>query len=249
MIHLKSEREIELIRKAGTILAGALRLVREACQPKVRTRELDKLAENFILEQGGKPAFKGYKGFPATLCISVNEEVVHGIPGPRKIKVGDIVSVDCGVIWEGYIADSAVTIPVGEIDPHIEQLLKVTEESLYLGIEQARVGNYVRDISKAVQTHVEKDGFSIVRELVGHGVGKEMHEEPQVPNYATPSRGAKLREGMVIAIEPMVNVGDHRVRVKRDEWTIETIDRKPSAHFEHTVAITKNGPKILTNED
>lgn len=249
MIHLKSEREIELIRQAGTILAGALRLVREACVAKVRTRELDKIAEAFILEQGGKPAFKGYKGFPATLCISVNEEVVHGIPGPRKIKDGDIVSVDCGVVWEGYIADSATTIAVGEIDPQVQHLLKITEESLYLGIEQARVGNYVRDISKAVQECVEREGFSVVRELVGHGVGKEMHEEPQVPNYATPSRGAKLREGMVIAIEPMVNVGDHRVRVKRDEWTIETIDRKPSAHFEHTVAITKNGPKILTNED
>lgn len=248
MIHLKSEREIELINQAGTILAGALRLVREACQAKVRTRELDKMAEEYILKNGCKPAFKGYKGFPATLCISVNEEVVHGIPGPRKIKEGDIVSIDCGVVYDGYIADSAITVPVGDIDEDIHRLLEVTRESLYLGIEQARLGNYVRDISKAVQERVEADGFAVVRELVGHGVGREMHEEPQVPNYTTPSRGAKLREGMVIAIEPMVNVGDHRVRVKRDQWTIETIDRKPSAHFEHTVAITKNGPKILTNE-
>ncbi|MGE0492660.1 MAG: type I methionyl aminopeptidase [Vulcanimicrobiota bacterium] len=247
MILLKSEREIALIDHAGTVLYQVLQLVNEACQVGVRTRELDKLAEDFILKNDCKPAFKGYQGFPATLCISINEEVVHGIPSSRKVKAGDLVSVDCGVVWEGYIADSAITIPVGDIPENHQKLLDVTKESLYLGIEQARLGNHVRDISKAVQDCVEAAGFSVVRELVGHGVGREMHEEPQVPNYATPQRGPKLEEGMVIAIEPMVNLGDYRVRVKRDKWTIETLDRKPSAHFEHTVAITKNGPRILTN--
>ncbi len=249
MIHLKSQREIEAINQAGTILARTLRLVKEACQEKVRTRELDKLAEDYILKCGAKPAFKGYRGFPATLCISINEEVVHGIPGRRRLRQGDIVSIDCGVVWDGYIADSALTVPVGEIPPETERLLKVTEEALYLGIEKAKAGNYVVDISSAVQQHVEENGFSVVRELVGHGVGKEMHEEPQIPNYRTNHRGALLEEGLVIAIEPMVNAGTFRVRMKRDRWTIVTADKKPSAHFEHTVAITKNGPRILTNDD
>lgn len=246
MIQLKTEREIELIRQAGHILHGALGLVRQACAAKVKTKELDQLAEEFILERGGRPAFKGYQGFPGTLCISVNEEVVHGIPGSRRLKPGDIVSVDCGVIWEGYVADSAVTIPIGDIDEKTALLLKVTEESLFMGIEQARAGNYVRDISQVVQEHVEKHGFSVVRELVGHGVGREMHEDPQIPNYVTAQRGPKLNEGLVIAIEPMVNVGGCEVRLKRDRWTIETMDRSMSAHFEHTVAVTKNGPEILT---
>ncbi len=246
MIQLKTEREIELIRAGGIILAGALKLVREACEAKVKTKELDSLAEEFILERGGRPAFKGYQGFPGTLCISVNEEVVHGIPGGRKLKSGDIVSVDCGVIWEGFVADSATTIPVGDIDETTAQLLKVTEESLYKGIEQARAGNYVRDISRVVQEWVEKHGFSVVRELVGHGVGREMHEDPQIPNYVTAQRGPRLNEGLVIAIEPMVNIGGCEVQLKRDRWTIETLDRSMSAHFEHTVAVTKNGPEILT---
>ncbi len=246
MIQLKTEREIELIRAAGDILAGALKLVRGACEPKVRTKDLDKMAEEFILERGGRPAFKGYQGFPGTLCISVNEEVVHGIPGNRKLKSGDIVSVDCGVIWEGFVADSAVTIPVGDIDEETQTLLRVTEESLYKAIAQAKVGNYVRDISQVVQEWVEKHGFSVVRELVGHGVGREMHEDPQIPNYVTAQRGPRLNEGLVIAIEPMVNIGGCEVRLKRDRWTIETMDRSKSAHFEHTVAVTKNGPEILT---
>lgn len=246
MIQLKTEKEIELIKTGGEILAGALALVREACQPNVKTKELDAMAEEFILERGGRPAFKGYQGFPGTLCISVNEEVVHGIPGNRKLKSGDIVSVDCGVVWEGFVADSATTIPVGDIDDETETLLRVTEESLYKAIEQARIGNYVRDISQTVQEWVEKHGFSVVRELVGHGVGREMHEDPQIPNYVTAQRGPKLKEGLVIAIEPMVNVGGCEVRLKRDRWTIETLDRSKSAHFEHTVAVTKDGPKILT---
>lgn len=247
MINLKSEREIGIIRDAGEILHGVLKLVHDACKEKVRTRDLDAMAEQFIVERGGIPAFKGYKGFPASLCISINEEVVHGIPGPRRIKSGDIVSVDCGVRYQGYIADSAVTIPVGDIAPDVQKLLKVTEEALYLGIDQARPGNFVRDISKAVQTHVEKHGFSVVRELVGHGVGREMHEDPQVPNYVTDTKGARLEPGMVIAIEPMVNLGVYHVTMLSDKWTIVTLDRQPSAHFEHTIAITENGPQILTN--
>lgn len=246
MIQLKTKEEIELIRKGGDILAAALKLVREASQPGVSTKELDAMAEELILERGGRPAFKGYQGFPGTLCISVNEEVVHGLPGSRKLKSGDIVSVDCGVIWEGFVADSATTIPVGDIDEETALLLKVTDESLYKAIEQCQIGNYVRDIGKVVQEHVEKHGFSIVRELVGHGVGREMHEDPQIPNYVTAQRGPRLNEGLVIAIEPMVNIGGCEVRLKKDRWTIETLDRSRSAHFEHTVALTKNGPDILT---
>lgn len=247
MIHLKSEKEIETIREAGRILHGVLHAVRDACAAGVRTRDLDALAESYIRERGAKPAFKGYKGFPATLTISINEEVVHGIPSGRKLRVGDLVGVDCGVVWDGYIADSALTVPIGEITEANQKLLKVTEEALYLGIAQAVSGNHVKDISKAIQEHVEGHGFSVVRELVGHGVGREMHEEPQVPNYQTGKKGAKLEPGMVIAIEPMVNAGGYPVSVKADKWTIVSLDRSPSAHFEHTVAITKNGPQILTN--
>lgn len=225
---------------------GALSLVKSACEVKVRTKDLDRLAEEFIIERGGRPAFKGYQGFPGTLCVSINDEVVHGIPGSRRLQSGDIVSVDCGVIWEGFVADSAITIPVGEIDENSATLLKVTEESLYRGIEQARLGNHVRDISQGVQEWVESHGFSVVRELVGHGVGREMHEDPQVPNYVTAQRGPKLNEGLVIAIEPMVNIGGCEVELKRDRWTIATVDGSRSAHFEHTIAITKNGPEILT---
>lgn len=247
MIRLKSEREIEAIRRAGCILYETLRRVREACVEGVRTRELDRLAESYIRRQGAVPAFKGYRGFPASLCISINEEVVHGIPGRRRLKKGDIVSVDCGVILDGYVADAAVTIPVLPISEDLERLLQVTREALVLGIDRARAGNYVRDISEAVQRHAEAHGCSVVRELVGHGVGYEMHEEPQVPNYVTPHRGARLRPGMVLAIEPMINLGRADVLMLEDRWTIITRDRSPSAHFEHTVAITRNGPRILTD--
>lgn len=246
-IILKTAREIETIREAGKLLRQCLMLVREAAQERVRTKELDALAYDFIVKHGGKPAFKGYRGFPATLCISVNEEVVHGIPNNRRLKAGDIASVDCGFILDGFIADSAITIPVGQQTPLVEKLLKVTEESLYLGIDQARPGNYVHDISKAIQEHVESHGFSIVRDLVGHGVGRELHEEPQVPNFVSKERGARLEPGMVIAIEPMVNAGTYKVKVKSDGWTMITADKAYSAHFEHTVAITNNGPMILTN--
>lgn len=246
-IIFKTAKEIETIRQAGRILHSCLAMVREAAIERVRTRELDAMAEEFIRKHGGTPAFKGYHGFPATLCISINEEVVHGIPNNRRLKSGEIVSVDCGVVWEGFIADSATTIAVGDVEPGILDLLKVTEESLYLGIAQAQIGNHVKSISEAVQTHVEAHGYSVVRDLVGHGVGKSMHEEPQVPNFVSSEPGALLEAGMVIAIEPMVNAGGFQVNVKKDRWTIVTTDRKWSAHFEHTVAITKNGPDILTN--
>jgi len=246
-IILKTAKEIETIRHAGKLLRQCLMLVRDAALERVRTKDLDQIAYDFIIKNGGKPAFKGYRGFPATLCISVNEEVVHGIPNNRRLKSGDIASVDCGLIWEGFIADSAITIPVGTLDPNIEKLLKITEESLYLGIDQARPGNYVHDISQAIQEHVESHGFSIVRDLVGHGVGKSLHEEPQVPNFTSKDRGARLEPGMVIAIEPMVNAGTYQVKVKSDGWTMITADKAYSAHFEHTVAITNNGPMILTN--
>jgi methionyl aminopeptidase len=246
-IILKTAQEIETIRHAGKLLRECLNLVRQATAERVRTRDLDQIAYDFIIKAGAKPAFKGYRGYPATLCISVNEEVVHGIPNNRRLKSGDIVSVDCGLIWEGFIADSAVTIPVGEIPEKIQKLLKVTEESLYLGIEQARAGNHVQDISRAVQEHCESHGFSVVRDLVGHGVGKHLHEEPQVPNFVSKDKGARLEPGMVIAIEPMINAGVYQVKSKSDGWTIVTADKAPSAHFEHTVAVTANGPLILTD--
>lgn len=246
-IILKTANEIETIRHAGALLRECLNLVRAAAVERVRTKDLDQIAYDFIVKAGGKPAFKGYRGFPATCCISVNEEVVHGIPNNRRLKSGDIVSVDCGLVWQGLIADSATTIAIGEVDEKTQTLLRVTEESLYMGIEQARPGNYVGDISQAVQQHVEKHGFSVVRDLVGHGVGHSLHEEPQVPNFVSEGRGAKLEPGMVIAIEPMVNAGAYTVRSKSDGWTIVTQDRSYSAHFEHTVAITADGPSILTD--
>ena len=247
MIKLKSAEEIECIRQGGRILRQALDLVTERCVPGVRTQELDQLAEEYIRSQGGIPTFKGYRGFPASLCISVNEEVVHGIPGRRKIQEGDLVSVDCGVTFSGFVADSATTIAVGELPPEVLKLRDVTREALYLGIDQARPGNFIRDISRAVQQHVEKHGFSVVRELVGHGVGRSMHEEPQVPNFVTDKKGPKIQPGLVIAIEPMVNLGRCEVMILDDHWTFVTRDRKPSAHFEHTVAVTQDGPRILTN--
>jgi methionyl aminopeptidase len=249
MIRYKSESEIEAIRHGGRILRQALELVTRHCVPGVRTQELDQMAEQYIRDQGGKPSFKGYRGFPGSLCISVNEEVVHGIPGRRKVRQGDLVSVDCGVTWEGFVADSATTIAVGEVEPELQKLMDVTREALYLGIDQARPGRFIRDISKAVQDHVEKHGFTVVRDLVGHGVGYSVHEEPQVPNFVGPRKGPKILPGLVIAIEPMVNVGTSDVVMLEDRWTIVTRDRLPSAHFEHTIAVTENGPRILTNGD
>lgn len=246
MIELKTAGQIERMRKAGRIVAETLELMRGAVRPGVTTGELDRLAEDYIRKCGAVPAFKGYNGFPATLCTSVNEQVVHGIPGLRKLQTGDIISIDCGAVIDGYFGDAAVTLPVGDIDPELQHLLKVTEESLMLGIAQACKGRRLHDISHAVQMHVEKHGFSVVRDYVGHGIGKAMHEQPQVPNFGKPGRGPRLEVGMVLAIEPMVNAGTWEVKVLEDRWTVMTKDSKASAHFEHTVAVTENGPDILT---
>ncbi|MFQ5889751.1 MAG: type I methionyl aminopeptidase [Gemmatimonadota bacterium] len=247
MIHLKSAAEIEIIGRAGTIAAEVLAHVRGRVTPGTTTEELDVLAEGLIRQRGAAPAFKGLYGFPATLCTSVNGEVVHGIPSAtRKLQAGDIVSVDVGVELEGYFADSAVTVPVGEVDPETERLLDVTQRALQAGIDRARVGERLGDIGAAVQRLVEEAGFSVIRELVGHGVGTAPHEEPQVPNYGTAGHGLRLREGLVIAIEPMVNAGKRHIRTLDDGWTVVTADGSLSAHFEHTVAVTADGPQVLT---
>lgn len=246
MIELKTNRQLEKMRKAGRIVAETLNLVKQAVQPGITTLELDRLAEDYIRKCGAKPAFKGYNGFPATLCTSVNEQVVHGIPSLRKLQSGDIISIDCGAVIDGYFGDAAISLPLGDITPELRQLLKVTEDSLMKGIDQAKMGCRLQDISHAVQTHVEGRGFSVVRDYVGHGIGKAMHEEPQIPNFGRPGRGPRLEVGMVLAIEPMVNMGTFEVQTLDDHWTVVTKDCKPSAHFEHTVAITRNGPEILT---
>lgn len=246
MIILKSSREIQLMREAGKIVALVLEKMRESVKPGITTADLDRLAEDIIKKNGARPLFKGYCGFPASICTSINEEVVHGIPSLRLLKSGDIISIDIGAEKNGYCGDAAVTLPVGEVDAEALRLLQVTEASLYKGIEQAVVGNRLTDISHAIQTHAEGNGFSVVREYVGHGIGKQMHEDPKVPNYGMPGRGPRLVSGLVLAIEPMVNMGTHHVEVLQDNWTVVTKDRKWSAHFEHTVAVTDDGPRILT---
>jgi methionyl aminopeptidase len=247
MILLKSAAEVREMRRPGEIVGGAHRKVREAVRPGITTREVDHLVEAYIRHEGGRPAFKGYKGFPASVCISVNQEVVHGIPGDRVLREGDIVGVDIGVQALGFYADAAQTLPVGEVSEEARQLLRVTREALYAGIGQARPGRRVGDVSHAVQACVERNGFSVVRSLVGHGIGRSMHEDPQVPNYGQPDEGPELKPGMVLAIEPMVNAGGSDVEVLADEWTVVTCDGSLSAHFEHSVAITDDGPVILTN--
>ncbi|WP_128545626.1 type I methionyl aminopeptidase [Larkinella soli] len=246
MIYLKSDQEIDLIKASAQVLGKAHAEVAKRIRPGLTTRELDKVAEEYIRDNGGIPSFKGYNNFPAALCISVNETVVHGIPGRYELKEGDIVSIDCGVKLNGYHSDSAYTYPVGEISQDIRNLLIRTKQSLYLGIEKASEGGRIGDIGHAVQSYVEKFGYSVVRELVGHGVGKSLHESPEVPNYGKRGQGAKLKEGMVIAIEPMINLGKKNIVQERDGWTIRTTDRKPSAHYEHTVAIRKGQAEILT---
>ena len=248
MVTLKSAREIEIMARAGAIVAATLDLVRKQVRPGVSTEELDAAAERFIRgHPGATPSFKGLYGFPKSLCISINEEIVHGIPSPRRIlREGSIVSVDVGVHLEGYHADAATTIPVGEIAPEAQRLLLVTQEALAAGIAQARLGNHVGDIGHAVQTVAEAAGFGVVRELVGHGVGQRMHEDPQVPNHGQPRRGTRLQAGMTIAIEPMITLGDYATRMLDDKWTVVTVDGSLSAHFEHTVAVTSQGPRILT---
>ncbi|MCG3113527.1 MAG: type I methionyl aminopeptidase [Candidatus Manganitrophus sp. SB1] len=247
MIILKSKEEVAKIAKASRIVAESLEAVRAYLKPGMTTKELDLFVEKQIRERGGTPAFKGYRNYPATLCISVNEEVVHGIPSPDKvIKEGDIVGLDLGAIYDGFYGDSAVTVAVGEVKPEAKRLIQVTEESLYAGIAQACEGSRLSDISHAVQSHVEQAGFSVVTDFVGHGIGRALHEEPQIPNFGPPGRGPRLREGMVLAIEPMVNIGKAAVRVLDDRWTAVTADGSLSAHFEHTIAVTKEGPVILS---
>lgn len=247
MIHLKSQKEIESMRKAGRILAEILEDVASKVASGMTTADLDRIAEEGCKKRGVIPAFKGYKGFPGCMCISVNEEVVHGIPSKKKaLKDGDIVGLDFGVILDGWYADSARTVPVGVIPDDTRQLVDVTKESLYKGIAECRPGNRVMDIGFAVQNYVEAFGYGVVREFVGHGIGRSLHEEPQVPNYGVRGKGALLKAGMVLAIEPMINAGSPEVKVLEDGWTAVTRDRSLSAHFEHTVAITDQGPEILT---
>ncbi|MDR3564675.1 MAG: type I methionyl aminopeptidase [Negativicutes bacterium] len=246
MIFLKSERELNYLRDAGKIVAKTLEEMKKAVKPEITTQELDSIAEDYIKHCGAIPAFKGYHGFPGNICASVNEEVVHGIPGVRKLKNGDNLSIDIGTVINGYYGDAAITVPVGEVDAEVQKLLDVTEESLYKGIAQAIVGNRLSDISHAVQSHAEDHGYGVVRDFVGHGIGRSMHEDPQVPNYGIPGRGPRLKSGMTLAIEPMINLGTHEVRTLDDGWTVVTADKKRSAHFEHTVAVTSDGPEILT---
>jgi methionyl aminopeptidase len=250
VIVLKSPREIALMRQAGRVLVTAMRICRdELVRPGVSTLEIDQAVEGLIRQRGAQPAFKGYRGFPATLCVSINEEIVHGIPAAhRRLKEGDIVGLDFGAIVEGYYADAAITVPVGEIPADVQRLLDVTRESLELAIAAARPGNRLGDVSASVQRHVEAAGFGVVRAFVGHGIGRELHEDPQIPNFGEPGKGPVLRPGMVLAIEPMVTMGHWEVRVLEDRWTAVTEDGSLAAHFEHTVAITESGPDVLTQE-
>jgi methionyl aminopeptidase len=251
MIFLKSREEIEIIRAANVIVAEVHEMLKEAVKPGVTTAELDAIAEEGARKRGAKPAFKGYavgrNVFPASLCSSVNDQVVHGIPSPACVlKEGDIIGLDFGVLYKGYYGDAAVTLPVGAVGDDARRLMRVTEEALYAGIAAARVGNRIGDVSASVQTTAERAGYSVVRDFVGHGVGRQLHEEPQVPNFGSPNRGIPLQEGMVLAIEPMVNQGGPGVRIIEDGWTAVTVDGSLSAHFEHSIAITGNGPYILS---
>lgn len=246
MIILKSKQQIELMRESGKIVAETHEILRDAIKPGISTLELDTIAENHIRKYNAIPSFKGYHGFKGSICASINEEVVHGIPGSKTLKEGDIISIDIGAYYKGYHADAAKTHAVGIISEEDRKLIEVTKESFYEGIKFAKLGYRLSDISHAVQTHVEKNNFSVVRDLVGHGVGTQLHEDPQIPNYGRPGKGPKLKEGMVLAIEPMVNYGTHYVNMLGDGWTIITRDSKKSAHYEHTIAITEDEPLILT---
>jgi methionyl aminopeptidase len=248
VIELKSTREVALMRAGGHILADVVAHLREAVRPGLSTLEIDEDVEAFIRARGALPAFKGYRGFPATVCISINEEVVHGIPSAhRRIKDGDIVGLDLGCIVEGYYADCAFTLAIGDVPPKVQQLLDVTRESLEAAIAECRAGRRLSDVSHAVQAHVERHGFSVVRAFVGHGIGRALHEDPQIPNFGDPGRGPQLRPGMVLAIEPMVTMGSWEVKVLDDGWTAVTRDGSLAAHFEHTIAVTEDGPEVLTS--
>jgi len=247
MIYLKTDEEIELIRESSLLVGKTLAEVAKEIKPGVRIDKLDHIAEEFIRDSGAVPGFKGYNGFPATLCISINEQVVHGIPGNRILKDGDIASIDCGTILNGFYGDSAYTFAVGNVRDEVLQLMKRTKESLYKGIEKAVIGSRVGDIGYAVQKYVEEAGYSVVRDLVGHGLGKQLHEKPEIPNYGRRGTGTKLKEGLVICIEPMINLGTHRVIQEKDGWTIRTADSLHSAHYEHAVAVRKNQADILSS--
>ena len=246
MIIRKSPEEIDKIADAGQILARCLAMLRGKARPGVTTADLDQVAEKFIRSQGATPAFKGYRGFPGSICASPNSMVVHGIPGPFKLSRGDILSIDVGVILDGWVADAAITVPIGQISPVARRLLETTKAALFDAVEQCRPGNRLGDVSYAVQRRVEADGFSVVRSLVGHGIGRDMHEDPQIPNFGDPGTGVELLPGMVLAVEPMVNVGDHAIRMGSDNWSVYSQDGSLAAHFEHSVAITEDGPRILT---
>jgi methionyl aminopeptidase len=246
MIIRKSPEEIEKMAAAGRVLARCHTLLAGKARAGVTTAELDKTAEKFIRSQGGEPAFKGYRGFPGSICASPNSMVVHGIPGPYKLRRGDILSLDIGVILDGWVADAAVTLPIGNVTPVAKRLLGSTKAALFDAVEQCRPGNRLGDVSHAVQGRVEQDGFSVVRSLVGHGIGRDMHEDPQIPNFGEPGTGPLLAEGMVLAVEPMVNVGTFKIRMADDQWSVYSQDGSLAAHFEHTVAITAEGPRILT---
>ena len=246
MIHIKSEREIEILRKSNRIVARVLQHLKEAVKPGVTGKELDRTAEKMIRQMGGIPAFKGYRGYPASVCVSINEQVVHGIPDSRALMEGDIVSLDLGVVYKGYVGDAAVTVPVGSVDQESKRLLVVAETALMRGIEQAKEGSRLFDISHAIQSHVESHGFSVVRDFTGHGIGRQMHEDPQIPNFGIPGTGDRLSAGMVFALEPMVNAGDWHVKTMGDGWTVVTADEKRSAHFEHSIAITDGEAEILS---
>jgi methionyl aminopeptidase len=246
MIILKSRREIDLMQEAGRIVALALEEIEKNIRPGITTGELDKIAEEFILSHGAVPAFKGYRGFPASICTSINEEVVHGIPGLRTLKDGDIISIDIGAVVDGYYGDAARTFPVGKVAPEAMRLIEVTRESFFAGIAFAKPGYRLSDISHAIQTYVESRNFSVVRDYVGHGIGQKMHEDPQIPNYGPPHKGPRLKAGMTFAIEPMVNAGDYEVYTLENRWTVVTKDGSLSAHYENTIAITEGEPRILT---
>lgn len=246
MIICKTPREIEIMREAGRIVALTHQELKQHITPGITTKELNQIAEKTIQKYGATPSFKGYNGFPGSICASVNEELVHGIPGKRKLKEGDIISIDIGAKYNGYHGDSAWTYPVGNISESVQKLLDVTEKSLYLGLEQVKPGERLSNISHAVQTHAEENGFSIVREYVGHGIGQDLHEDPQIPHYGPPNRGPRLKPGMVICVEPMVNQGRRYVKTLSDDWTVVTVDGKWCAHFEHTIALTEAGYEILT---
>jgi methionyl aminopeptidase len=247
MITYRSQQEIDKLRKSSALVAKTVQYLEPMLEPGVTTAELDRAAEAFIRQHGGIPAFKGYRGFPATLCTSINAEVVHGIPSKkRKLRSGDIIGIDCGAIVDGYYGDHAVTFAVGEISSQEQELLQATREALEEGIAQAKVGNRLSDISHAIQKYAEERGYSVVKAFVGHGIGTELHEEPQVPNFGPPGRGPRLREGMVLALEPMLNIGTADVQILSDNWTVVTVDGKLSAHFEHTVAVAEHGGIVLS---